>query len=44
MEFIATVADKVIMMAEGKTLIEDTFESVRQHPEVIDAYLGGVAQ
>lgn len=40
MDFVRAVADHVIVMAEGKVLLEGTPEEVLKHPEVIEAYLG----
>jgi branched-chain amino acid transport system ATP-binding protein len=40
MEFLSTVADDVVVMAEGKVLTRGTLDSVRQHEDVIAAYLG----
>lgn len=40
MDFVRSVADHVIVMAEGKVLLEGTPEEVLRHPEVIEAYLG----
>ena len=41
---LATVercCDSVIVMAQGKVLTEGTMAELRQHPEVVDAYLVG---
>ncbi len=40
MEFLSTVADDVVVMAEGKVLTRGTLDAVRQHEDVIAAYLG----
>jgi ABC-type branched-subunit amino acid transport system ATPase component len=40
MEFLSTVADDVVVMAEGKVLTRGPLDSVRQHEDVIAAYLG----
>lgn len=40
MGFLSTVADDVVVMAEGKVLTRGPLEEVRQHQEVIAAYLG----
>lgn len=40
MDFVRSVADHVIVMAEGRVLLEGTPEEVLKHPEVIEAYLG----
>ena len=43
MDLIAALCDPVIVMTEGRNLIEGSFEDIRQDPRVIEAYLGGVA-
>lgn len=40
MAFLSTVADDVVCMAEGKVLTRGTLDFVRQHEDVISAYLG----
>ncbi|MDO8598892.1 MAG: ABC transporter ATP-binding protein [bacterium] len=40
MDFVRTVADHVIVMAEGKVLLQGTPAEVLAHPDVIEAYLG----
>ena len=40
MDFIASLCDPVIVMAEGKVLTEGTIEEVKNNEEVIEAYLG----
>jgi len=40
MDFVRAVADRVIVMAEGKVLLEGTPAEVLAHPDVIEAYLG----
>ena len=40
MGFLSTVADDVVVMAEGKVLTRGPLEVVRTHQEVIAAYLG----
>jgi ABC-type branched-subunit amino acid transport system ATPase component len=40
MGFLSTVADDVVVMAEGKVLTRGPLEVVREHEEVIAAYLG----
>ncbi len=40
MAFLATVADDVVCMAEGKVLTRGSLDFVRQHEDVISAYLG----
>lgn len=44
MDFVRSVADHVIVMAEGRVLLEGTPEEVLKHPEVIEAYLGVEAE
>ena len=41
MELIADLTDPVIVLAEGRVLVEGDFASVRKDPRVLDAYLGG---
>lgn len=41
MDFIARLCDPVIVMTEGRHLIEASFEEIRRDPAVIEAYLGG---
>ena len=43
MGFLSTVADDVVVMAEGKVLTRGPLEVVRQHEEVIAAYLGATS-
>jgi neutral amino acid transport system ATP-binding protein len=40
MGFLSTVADDVVVMAEGKVLTRGTLDFVRAHEEVVAAYLG----
>lgn len=40
MDFVRALADRVIVMAEGRVLLEGTAEEVLGHPEVLEAYLG----
>jgi len=40
MDFVRSVADHVIVMAEGKVLLEGAPEEVLRNPEVMEAYLG----
>ena len=40
MGFLSSVADDVIVMAQGKVLTRGTLEYVRSHQEVVAAYLG----
>jgi branched-chain amino acid transport system permease protein len=43
MAFLSSVADDVVVMAEGKVLTRGPLEQVREHKEVISAYLGVTA-
>ncbi len=40
MDFISRLCDPVIVMAEGKVLMEGTIDEVKSNEEVIEAYLG----
>jgi branched-chain amino acid transport system ATP-binding protein len=40
MDFIASLCDPVIVMAEGKLLMEGTIDEVKNNKDVIEAYLG----
>jgi ABC-type branched-subunit amino acid transport system ATPase component len=42
--FIERVTQRVIVMAQGTVIAEGPFESLRSNQDVIDAYLGEVAQ
>jgi branched-chain amino acid transport system ATP-binding protein len=41
MDLVARLCDPVIVMAEGKRLMEGSFAQIRQDKAVLDAYLGG---
>ncbi|MCY4450928.1 MAG: ABC transporter ATP-binding protein [Immundisolibacterales bacterium] len=41
MDLIASLCERVIVLAEGSVLTEGTMDAVRRDPRVIDAYLGG---
>ncbi|MBF2761182.1 MAG: ABC transporter ATP-binding protein [Ectothiorhodospiraceae bacterium AqS1] len=41
MDLIASLCDRVIVLAEGTVLTEGTMDEVRRDPRVIEAYLGG---
>jgi branched-chain amino acid transport system ATP-binding protein len=43
MDMIAALCDPVIVMTEGRRLIEGSFDEIRRDPRVIEAYLGGAA-
>jgi ABC-type branched-subunit amino acid transport system ATPase component len=40
MDFVRAVADRVIVMDQGKVLAEGEPEEVLRDPRVLDAYLG----
>ena len=44
MNLVSQVAHRVIAMADGKVLTEGSLEEVRNHPEVLRAYLGTEAE
>lgn len=41
MDLIASLCERVVVLAEGAVLTEGTMDAVRSDPRVIDAYLGG---
>jgi ABC-type branched-subunit amino acid transport system ATPase component len=41
MALIERICQRVVVMAQGRTLTEGTFDEVRANPDVQDAYLGG---
>ena len=41
MEFIASLCERIIVLAQGAVLTEGSMAEVRRNPQVIDAYLGG---
>jgi ABC-type branched-subunit amino acid transport system ATPase component len=41
MALIERICQRVVVMAQGRTLKEGTFDEVRDDPAVQDAYLGG---
>jgi ABC-type branched-subunit amino acid transport system ATPase component len=43
MAFLSSVADDVVVMAEGQVLTRGPLEQVREHKDVIAAYLGAAA-
>jgi len=43
MDMIAALCDPVIVMTEGRNLVEGSFDEVRRDRRVIEAYLGGAA-
>jgi|SRR5699024_2239607 len=44
MKLVMQVSDRILVISYGRKLAEGTTEEIRQHPEVIAAYLGGGAQ
>lgn len=42
MDLITTLCNPVLVMAQGKLILEGTPEAVRTNPQVLEAYLGGV--
>jgi len=40
MEFVATIADKVTVLHQGKVLAEGRMDAVQNNPKVIEVYLG----
>ncbi|MDO8622483.1 MAG: ABC transporter ATP-binding protein [bacterium] len=40
MDFVRSIADHIIVMAEGRVLLEGDPDDVLRHPEVMEAYLG----
>ncbi|MDQ3767044.1 MAG: ABC transporter ATP-binding protein [Actinomycetota bacterium] len=40
MDFLEKVSDTVVVMAEGRVLLEGPLGVIREHPEVLEAYLG----
>jgi branched-chain amino acid transport system ATP-binding protein len=43
MDLVASLCDRVLVMAGGRLLTDGTAAEVRADPRVIDAYLGGIA-
>jgi branched-chain amino acid transport system ATP-binding protein len=41
MDFVAALCDPVIVMAEGRVLMQGTMDEVRHNEAVLEAYLGG---
>lgn len=40
MEFVMGIADRIFVLAQGRVIAEGTAAEIRQHPEVLEAYLG----
>lgn len=40
LRFLERIADRVMVMAQGRVLTGGTMEEIRAHPEVLEAYLG----
>lgn len=40
MEFVRTLCDRVLVMAQGRPIVEGEFETIIAHPQVIESYLG----
>jgi branched-chain amino acid transport system ATP-binding protein len=43
MDLIMTLCDPVLVMAQGRLILEGPPEVVRTDPQVLEAYLGGVS-
>ena len=43
MDLVTELCDPVIVMAQGRTLLEGPFAEVRRDPRVLEAYLGTAA-
>ncbi len=44
MDLIARLCDPIVVMAQGKVMVEGTMDQIRRDPEVLDAYLGGATE
>ena len=40
MDVVFSVAESIMVMRQGRTIVQDAPEAVRRHPEVQEAYLG----
>ncbi|MDR7555201.1 MAG: ABC transporter ATP-binding protein [Armatimonadota bacterium] len=40
MDVVFSVAESIMVMRQGRTIVQDTPDAVRRHPEVQEAYLG----
>ena len=43
MDLVTELCDPVVVMAQGRTLVEGPFAEVRRDPRVLEAYLGTAA-
>lgn len=43
MGMISSISDKVVVLVQGKKIVEGTAAEVSMHPVVVEAYLGGAA-
>lgn len=43
MDLVARLCDPVVVMGSGRVITQGSFDSVRNNPQVIEAYLGGEA-
>src|SRR5262249_53143761 len=43
MDLVSALCDPVIVMAQGRRLVEGPFETVRRDARVLEAYLGAIA-
>jgi branched-chain amino acid transport system ATP-binding protein len=41
MDLVMRLCEPVIVLSEGRRLVEGSFESVAKDPRVLEAYLGG---
>lgn len=44
MEFVRSLCDRVLVMAQGRPVTEGDFETIIAHPQVIESYLGAEAE
>ena len=40
MDFIMSISDEIIVMAEGETLVKGSPEEIQKNPKVLNSYLG----
>jgi branched-chain amino acid transport system ATP-binding protein len=43
MDLVMRLCHPIVVMAQGKVIVEGSAEEIQRHPEVLDAYLGNVA-